>query len=116
MIAAFTIPELDPIRPQLIIDGHRELGRAQSCVEQMMLATALLRLGERVSPLRFNHLGEVQTFHFFIAGMLTAYEQPWLRRFAHLPIVHMRWQCEAHSLALVVEYLTITNSFHHPRK
>ena len=49
----------------------------------------------------------MHTFHFFIAGLLTAYEQPLLRRFADRPLVQMRWQCEAHSWALVAEYLAV---------
>ena len=104
LMVAFTIPELDSIRPRLIADAHRELNKASNRVEQLMLATALRRLGESVPDLSLDGIEQdVNTFHFFIAGLLTAYEQPWLRRFADRPIVQMRWQCEAHSWALVVE-------------
>ncbi|GAB2604034.1 hypothetical protein [Spirosoma areae] len=108
LMAAFDIPELEPIRPRLISDGHRELTKARNRVEQLMLATALLRLGERVPKLTTNGIKQdAKTFHFFIAGLLTAYEQPWLRHFADRPIVQMRWQCEAHSWALVAEYVSL---------
>ncbi len=106
LIAAFDIPELESIRPRLIADAHQELAKAPNRVEQMMLATALLRLGESAPALSTEGLeADVKAFHFFIAGLLTAYEQPWLRRFADRSLVQMRWQCEAHSWALVAEYV-----------
>ena len=108
LLAAFDIPVLESIRPQLIADGHRQLATTNNCVERLILATSLKRLGASAPPQRVDGIEEaVKTFHFFIAGMLTAYEQPWLRRFAHYPIVQMRWQCEAHSWGLVAEYLAV---------
>lgn len=111
LIGAFPIPELAPIRPRLIADAHEELAKATNRIEQMMLATALMRLGESAPAVSLDNLEpDLNAFHFFIAGLLTAYEQPLLRRFADQLIVQMRWQCEAHSLALVVEYV-ITASY-----
>ncbi len=106
LMAAFAIPELEPIRPRLIADGHRQLTKATNRVEQIMLATALLRLGESAPFIHIDNIEQdFDSFHFFVAGLLTAYEQPWLRRFAHRPITQMRWQCEAHCWALVAEYI-----------
>ncbi|WP_080054086.1 hypothetical protein [Spirosoma aerolatum] len=108
LMAAFPIPDLAFIRERLIADAYQELGQATNTVEQCMLATALQRLGEsRPSILLDTIESDVKTFHFFIAGLLTAYQQPWLRRFADRSIVQMRWHCEAHSWALVAEYLMI---------
>ncbi|GAB4049236.1 hypothetical protein [Spirosoma litoris] len=108
LMAAFPISELEPIRPRLIADGYRELAKATNRVEQIMLTTALVRLGETVPLPSLDGIEQdVKTFHFFIAGLLTAYEQPWLRRFADRSIVQMRWQCEAHSWALVAEGMVL---------
>ncbi len=108
LLAAFPIPELESIRPRLIADAHRELTIAGNRVEQLILATALLRLGEPVPEINIDGVEhDFDTFHFFIAGLLTAYEQPWLRRFADRPLMQMRWQCEAHCWALVAEYLSL---------
>ena len=41
--------------------------------------------------------------HFFIAGFLTAYENPLLYKLASAPIFHIQWTCEAHYLALLAE-------------
>ena len=71
-----------------------------------MLATSLLQLGERPLPIELINIeSDFSGFHFFVAGMLTAYEQPWLRRWAARPITQMRWQCNAHCWALVAEYI-----------
>ncbi|MVM30675.1 hypothetical protein GO755_11590 [Spirosoma sp. HMF4905] len=106
LMAAFDIPDLEPIRPRLITDAYHELTKSTNCVEQFMLVTALRRLGELVPQPSLDGIEQdVKTFHFFIAGLLTAYEQPFLRHLADRSIVQMRWQCEAHNWALVAEGL-----------
>ncbi|MVM39295.1 hypothetical protein GO730_19890 [Spirosoma sp. HMF3257] len=106
LMAAFDIPELEPIRARLIDDAYHEVRKATNRVEQCMLATALRRLGKSAPMPPLDGIEkDVKTFHFFIAGLLTAYEQPLLRRFADRSIVQMRWQCEAHSWALVAEQM-----------
>ncbi|CAN5191790.1 hypothetical protein BH09BAC4_BH09BAC4_13410 [soil metagenome] len=108
LIAAFNMPELEPIRPRLIADGQQKLVQATNRVEQILLSTALLRLGEQAPKLSIDGIEQdFTTFNFFIAGLLTAYEQPLLRRFADRSIVQMRWQCEAHCWALVAEYVVL---------
>ena len=108
LMAAFNIPELESIRPRLIADGLQKLAEATNRVEQILLATALLRLGEQVPEVKIDGIKQdFTTFNFFIAGLLTAYEQPLLRRFADRSIVQMRWQCEAHCWALVAEYVVL---------
>ncbi|AKD58735.1 hypothetical protein [Spirosoma radiotolerans] len=106
LIAAFPIAELEPIRPRLIADTRSLLTTSQNRVEHLLLATSLHRLGEDVPKINLNGIEQdFATFHFFIAGLLTAYEQPWLRQFADRPLMQMRWQCEAHCWALVAEYV-----------
>ena len=109
LIAAFNPPELVPIRPRLIADTRHELTRATNRLERIVLSTSLLRLGQQSPKVDLTSIEQdFGQFHFFIAGLLTAYEQPWLRRFADQPITQMRWQCEVHSWALVAEYLTLS--------
>lgn len=111
LMAAFDIPELEPVRPKLITDTYQELNQTTNRIERMMLTTSLIRLGESVPTFTDTERLEqdIRTFNFFIAGLLTAYEQPLLRRFADRPIVQMRWQCEAHSWALVAEHVSLMN-------
>ena len=109
LMQAFPIPELEPVRPQLIADAWQLLGQATNRLEQIVLATTLLRLGERPPVIDIEIIeADFAGFHFFIAGLLTAYETPLLRRWAHHPITQMRWHCDAHCWALVAEYLAVT--------
>ena len=106
LIATFAPSELDAIRPVLLTDARRLLNTATNRIEQLMLATSLLQLGERPLAIELTNIeSDFSGFHFFVAGMLTAYEQPWLRRWADRPITQMRWQCNAHCWALVAEYI-----------
>lgn len=104
LIAAFAPPELDTVRTRLLTDAHHLFDAATNRLDQLLLATSLLRLGDTPPPIDLTHIErDFGRFHFFIAGMLTAYEQPYLRRWANRPITQMRWQCEAHNWALVAE-------------
>lgn len=108
LLSGFSIPELESIRPRLVADAYQQLNRTTNQLEKVLLSTALHWLGERPAPVDLTGIEQAfDTFHFFIAGMLTAYEQPWLRRFADRPWVQMRWQCEAHNWALLAEYLSV---------
>ncbi|GAB4002354.1 hypothetical protein GCM10028807_60860 [Spirosoma daeguense] len=108
LVRDFTIPELEPIVGTLRSDARQLLRSAPNRVEQLILAISLIRLGD--TPIRID-LERIEqdftTFHFFVAGLLTAYEQPMLRYFADRPITQMRWQCEAHNWSLVAEYLSM---------
>ena len=46
---------------------------------------------------------------FFIAGLLTAYENPILYKVSSSKLFHINWTCEAHSLALLAEWMVATS-------
>ncbi len=105
LLIDFAPAALTPIRPRLITDAERELARATNRIEKILLATSLLRLGQTPPDIDLDGIKrDFDGFHFFIAGLLTAYEQPVLRRLAAHPFVQLRWQCTAHCQALVAEY------------
>ncbi len=109
-ISAFDPPELRSIRPKLITDARLALNEATNRMEQILLATSLLRLGESVTALNLSGIeADFADFHFFLAGLLSAYPQPWLYRWANHPFWHIHWQCEAHNWALILEYVVLTN-------
>jgi hypothetical protein len=108
LIAAFDPPELTSIRARLLDDAHQLFMEATNRMERLILATSLIRLGATAPPVDLVLIErDFDTFRFFIAGLLTAYEHPVLQRFAHQLLVQMRWQCEAHNWALVAEYVTL---------
>ena len=111
LMAAFQIAELEPIRPRLIVDARSLMTTSENRMERLLLATSLHRLGEPIPDINLDDIEQdFATFHFFIAGLLTAYEQPWLRQFANRPLTQMRWQCEAHCWALVAEYMSLKST------
>ncbi|RRA97750.1 hypothetical protein [Larkinella rosea] len=107
LLAAFRPEPLEPIRPQLIRDGFRLLESGLPVMDQLIVSTSLLQLGEKPPRIAVNRIpeSEIRTYSFFIAGMLTASQNPLLNRMAQSRLVRMDWTCEAHSLALLLEYL-----------
>jgi hypothetical protein len=106
LIAAHNPAPLRPVRTQLIADMWAMLGQTNSRMEQVLLGTSLRRLGEKPPQINLEGIErEFDTFSFFIAGMLSAYEQPLLRRLAPHPFWHIRWHCPDHCRVLLVEYL-----------
>ncbi len=105
LLAAFQPAELVAVQPQLIADARAQLTLATHPMDRVILSTTLLRLGENTPKLDLTGIENAfPTFHFFIAGMLTAYENSLLNKLAISPFVQMRWTCEAHCWALVAEY------------
>lgn len=130
LMGAFTIPELEPIREKLIADTQHLLQKQQHPLDEIVLKTSLMRLGINVKSEKWKveskegkyanyglsfadyaalayRSADFKDFYFFIAGLLTAYENPLLYRLAISPVTQMRWECEAHCWTLVVEYLAL---------
>ncbi len=106
LLVAFQPPELVAVKSQLLADTQAQLIIARHPMDRVMLSTALLRLGDNPPALDLTGIERAfPTFHFFIAGMFTAYEHPVLNRLATSRFVQMRWMCEAHCWALIAEYL-----------
>jgi hypothetical protein len=113
LIGAFHIPALAPIREKLISDTQQLLKKTQHPLDEIVLRTSLLRLGVKESvqdafDVQQLSAKDFKGFYFFIAGLLTAYENPLLYRMAVSPLFQMRWECEAHCWTLVAEYLVLS--------
>jgi hypothetical protein len=106
LMAAHDPVLLRPIRTQLIAAMWAMLRETNSRMEQVLLGTSLRRFGENPPPINLEGIeNEFSTFSFFIAGMLSSYERPLLRRLAPHPFWHIRWHCPDHCRVLLVEYL-----------
>ncbi len=116
LMGAFRIPELEPIREKLIADTQQLLKRPQHPLDAIVLKTSLIRLGVKteIDPLTSRDIKQwpvdFEGFYFFIAGLLTAYENPLLYRMAISPLFQMRWECEAHCWTLLAEYFALQQS------
>ncbi|MFN8357450.1 MAG: hypothetical protein U0Y10_23535 [Spirosomataceae bacterium] len=111
LLAAFPLPAIEPCRAVLIQDANELLQQPIGWMDQLVLCTSLLRLGEPAPAINLPQplkTAQFDDFYFFIAGLLTAFEQPFVyQQLAPLPFTHLRWTCEAYNWALVVEYLAL---------
>ncbi|MGA0560655.1 hypothetical protein ACO2Q8_28580 [Larkinella sp. VNQ87] len=107
LLAAFRPKPLETIGPLLIRDAYQLLSGDLSPLDRVIVSTSLLQLGEKPPRLDVAAIPEkaIRDYSFFIAGMLTASQNPLLNRMAQSRLVRMDWTCEAHSLALLTEYL-----------
>jgi hypothetical protein len=102
-------PALHPIRELLVAGAFAELAAigssVRACPDRLLLSTALLRLGASppLLPRADPHMGWAEA-PFFIAGLLSSFEQPALYGLASQPLTHIRWRCPAHELSLALEY------------
>ena len=106
LMAAFDPPALWPVKAKLIRDAKALLYSETRSMNKVLLATSLLRLQQytpRIAVEKFTE-ADFKGFHFFIAGLLTAYESPELYHLAAHKIFHINWTCEAHGWTLLLEY------------
>ena len=112
LMAAFDPPALWSVKAKLIHDAHELLKQESQPMNRVLLANSLLRLGQstpRIAVEKFTE-ADFKDFHFFIAGLLTAYESPMLYKLAARKIFHMNWTCEAHGWTLLLEYEVVWRS------
>ncbi len=116
----FHIPELEICREKLEKDILHYLKKEDITIYDRILLEIVVPPAPRggvfstISEFDFDspsggwgdrHFGGV----FFIAGLLTAYENPLLYKLSSSKIFHINWTCEAHSLALLAEWMVATS-------
>jgi hypothetical protein len=111
LIAAFDPLLLQSIKEKLIDDTLKLLKETKSPMDKVILSISLLRFGirtERIQIEKFTR-NDFKGFYFFIAGLLTAYENKILYKISGNELFHMHWLCEAHNWTLLAEYETLWN-------
>lgn len=111
LIGVFNPSSLAGVKEKLIADTLSLLARTENKMDRVILSTALMRLGIKTTriPVENYNVEDFKGFYFFIAGLLTAYENPVLYRLSVSPLFHMHWICEAHCWVLLFEYETLWN-------
>jgi hypothetical protein len=107
----FHIPELEICREKLENDILYYLKKENLNFMDRIILEISLKSKNNVNKnaIEIQNLNDVNTdFTFFIAGFLTAYENPLLYKLASSPLFHIQWTCEAHSLALLAEWMIAT--------
>lgn len=109
LVAAFDHELLSGLKEKLIRDTLNVLAKTKSKMDRVILSISLMRFGvkpERMAVETFTK-EDFKGFYFFIAGLLTAYENPFLYKFSNSQLFHMHWICEAHCWVLLFEYETL---------
>jgi len=106
LMAAFDPEQLRSVKEKFITDTQSLLTKTKNPMDRVLLSTSLMRLGIKTERIEVEHYknNDFRDFYFFIAGLMTAYENKLLYRISSQPIFHMHWQCEAHNWTLLAEY------------
>lgn len=103
----FHIPEFEICREKLESDILCYLKKeGLEFMDRVLLEISL----KNKNIVKVLNLDDVETnYPFFIAGLLTAYENPLLYKLSSSKLFHINWTCEAHSLALLAEWMVATS-------
>ncbi len=107
-VAVSNLPQMADCKAFMIKEIYELLTKKPPIMEQIMLATTLIKLGEAAPQIDFfKNIDEapVEKFDFFVAPFFLS--KKWTVPMAHWKISHIFWRCPAHTYALVLEYLCL---------
>lgn len=114
LMGRFTIDSLEPYRPQLIADARRAMADTHSAMDRVILATALMWLGDTVTAdtatVGLPADPDAERFPFYIANLASLFPRMFRRLALHAPFSIYHFYCPAYNDALVLEYLTLRRS------
>lgn len=110
LMAAHAIPELEMYKPQLIADIYRLLQSGNNVMDQIILRTSLLRLGENPPDLLLPSIAAFEKsnqnkFVFFQARAAFPYPVPLKKVLLHWSYIYYYFYCPAYNKILWLEYL-----------
>jgi len=116
LLARFSIPALDTLRPLLIREARTALAKADDPMDRVLLSTTLLRLGAPdVPPVALGSVDEADPgFVFFIASFSDYFRNPFRRVFLHTRFIRYEFQCVAYNRFLLLEYLVLRETSARP--
>jgi len=114
LMEAFKIPELEIYKSQLVEDIHVLLNKSNNIMDQIILRTSLLRLGESAPALDLKSINEFeqsnqQQYIFFQARAAFSYPTPFKQIFLHCSYITYYFYCPAYNKILWLEYLVEKN-------
>ena len=115
LMGAFDIDLLQLYNKQLIEDANKLLVNATNIMDRIILRTALLRLGAKVSDLTINTIPDFEKtdqaqFVFFQARAAFAQPTPIKQIFLHWNYLIYSFYCPTYNKALWLEYLVLKNT------
>ncbi len=117
LMGAYKIPELEQYKSQIIADIKTLLPESTNIMDQIILRTSLLRLGEAAPPLTIPSINDFeksnqQHYVFFQARAAFSYPVLLKQIFLHWSYIYYYFYCPAYNKTLWLEYLVEKNKHH----
>lgn len=112
LLGSFHIADLDPYKNQLALDAQALLTTCPNIMDQIILRTALIRLGGIAPALDINDMEDFarsnqQQYVFFQARAAFSYPSPFKQIFLHWSYITYYFYCPAYNKILLLEYLML---------
>lgn len=111
LMGKYNIPQLEPYRQQLIEDLQAQVKQSNIEMDQIIMHTALIWLGEKENKPFFNSfdLNNLKStdFTFFVGCMNTYFNNPLKAVLYQIPALRFYFQCNAYNKALLLQYLSL---------
>jgi hypothetical protein len=112
LVANTQIVPLKNLQAEIIKDLQCQFRLATHPLEKVILDTSLIRFGEKsqyeVSPDLYKFALQ-ENFFWFSASMLSVYGNPLIKPFAKFAFTHLKYNCEAFNLTLLLEHEVYRN-------
>ncbi len=114
LMGAFTIPQLEKYKPQLINDIRLELEKSTNIMDHIILRTSLLRLQVSAPSLGLTSIEEFEKsnqrqYIFFQARPAFSYPLPLKQIMLQASYINYYFYCPAYNKTLLLEYLVEKN-------
>ena len=105
LLEKYEVPGLSEIKPKVIADLNALNEKESDDMNRIILSTSLMRLGAKTNKVVAANSDQrtSQQWSFFHAGLLTAFENKFSYNLAGKSLFHLKYKCEAHRLALILE-------------
>jgi hypothetical protein len=112
LLAKFSIPALDTLKPQLLQDARQAYSHAGNWLDSVLLSTAIMRLGGEDTPLpRLDNAGLYHnTTTFFVASFSAILPGTWKKILLNNQLIKYYFSCPAYRCALYLENLVLRKS------
>ncbi|CAH0997292.1 hypothetical protein EMA8858_03423 [Emticicia aquatica] len=112
ILGDFELQSLEICREKLIQKTKQLLENEPTEMNKLILETALLKLDKTHKPTLNAKISASKptNFTYFIAGLLSSYENQVLQFFAPMKITQMAWKCDAHDLTLILENMVLKST------
>lgn len=114
LICKFDLPESVRVIAKLSEDLTEIFNKTDNfTIDKVLFSSSLYKLAVvHDTQFDYEYLAKIgQHYNFFLAGLLSSFESKFIYFFSKCSFFHLHWRCEAHSLALLVENLSLKLNF-----